>query len=400
MVTPRKVYTREKRAFLVRNALRLRRAFLRRPETVVCGIYYDPALRLGPLDKLADAGFVLARLHFQQLAFAAKCFGWPLRLEYAAFLAALRRVAAGEPRGAVFASLDASGALELAFAADVPQFTLAGLADQLKILTAEPDWIEGKYAVYTTQLAAIEVRIDPEPSVPCPASTFALRDTWVRDEAVERVLARYPEPFEDGDSDSDEDGDSSGGGGDSGTLAGAFSALDGDATLLDGLADVDLLPPDDDMGPDLAAVLEPEDDTPPRLALTYNGVQQVLNAGEFTVAFMRQGVWLTPHVATGCRLDPLRAALLRFGVLREAVFSVQQLAPFEDCLLVSATYGVLRGVVCGDKPEVLSRVGRKRKARTRPKEAQGISEAQAARRSQQAQRMAGEKIPGTGSFRI
>ncbi|GMM49647.1 hypothetical protein DASB73_006050 [Starmerella bacillaris] len=135
------------------------------------------------------------------------------------------------------------------------------------------------------------------------------------------------------------------------------------------------------------------------LALTYNPLQQVLNAGFFTIAFLFQGQWVTPHASTGCRIDPLRQALLEMRIIHENIISVHDLEDMEDCILINSAFGVLRGVVSGTKPVVLSKVGRKRPAAKPKNETKVISEKEAARRSAQAQMMQGDKIPGTSVFR-
>lgn len=362
MVTPRKVYTPERRAFLLNNALRIVRAYKRKPETVQFPVYFGDC-ELGPLRAFSEQRLVLFKLHYKQLQYTLRCLGWPLKLEYAVLADKLNKLAARHEKGVVFIEISESGKVVLEVSTDVPEFTLAGLVDHLNLLTSDPDEETDDSETYFTELGCIEVCIDTEPSTPCFSTTHWLKDKHVFDEAETRV-----QKVETGYKSTDEP-----------TLLQLELEIDESARI--------------------QTFLE-EDCVPTKLPLVYNPMQQVMNAGEATVAFFRNGVWCTPHASTGCRLDPLRTALLKYQILEEAVISVQNLSEFEDCLLISAHHGVLRGIVTGNKPEVLSKVGRKRRARPVVKEAPYISESEAKKRSVQAQNMWGKTIPGTGVFRI
>lgn len=88
-----------------------------------------------------------------------------------------------------------------------------------------------------------------------------------------------------------------------------------------------------------------EDWDRPKNILLVSSNGEVMGCPDMSVAFYRNGCWVTPSIASGCTLDPLREALLSIGEITEAAIPAEQVALNEEVLLFNSIIGVARGVI-------------------------------------------------------
>ncbi|CAN6667114.1 hypothetical protein TRVA0_039S00342 [Trichomonascus vanleenenianus] len=83
----------------------------------------------------------------------------------------------------------------------------------------------------------------------------------------------------------------------------------------------------------------------PQEVLLYNSRNEITEGTITNVAFLRNGLWITPPLTTGCLCGVVRDHLLSTGTIQEGVIMKESVQPGDPVLVFNGIIGVCRGEI-------------------------------------------------------
>lgn len=391
MVTPRKEYSESQIVKLLGNAIRLSKIYFKDSKLGIrVAVRYDPdieriCLNESSLMKYNYGGYFLLWLHYKSLRYSIKCLGWDVDLAYEELIETLNGILMSADLniphiiymsvfrdGTVKANIEDASPVTTMFDGFIEQFHAASSMVESTsgnqgdnnlypdvfneddiVLDDKNDAESGPFV--PTSKSSVLLYIDPDPTLPSYHTTLDTTNLSQYIEAHKRVsiqhLMNSKEKY---------------------TSKRPSKGLNDD--LIEMKVDehatwdtIDETVEDfEDEEQDAALYAICDDITP----LMYNTAHQLMSAGhEWCIVVFRDGKWLTPHLGTGAKNDPLRMLLLELRIIEEAFLLLQGLYPYEEVLLISASHGIRHGCVIGEMPAILYKYTRSRvKQKEREKE--------------------------------